>query len=201
VIGRLKGVVEAIGEGHALIDVNGVGYEVHASAMTLRGLELGAAVVLAIETHVREDQIRLFAFTNEAERGWFRALQSVQGVGAKLALAVLGTLGTGELQDAIAFENWAAVERAPGVGRKLAQRVVAELKGKGPPLNAAAQGPGRGAAPLGASAAGREAVSALTNLGYLPVEAGEAVTAALRALGEAADTKSLIRRGLKELAR
>jgi Holliday junction DNA helicase RuvA len=198
-IGRLKGIVEAIGEGSAIVDVNGVGYEVHASAATLRGLALGAAVSLAIETHVREDAIRLFAFAGEAERGWFRTLQTVQGVGAKLALAVLGTLGPGELHDAIALQNWAAIERAPGVGRKLAQRVVAELKGKSPLVHALGQA--QVAAPAAGSDAGREAVSALTNLGYLPVQAGEAVAAALRALGDGADTKALIRRGLKELAR
>ena len=96
-IGRLKGIVDAVGEAHAIIDVNGVGYEVQASARTLRTLQAGEPVSLAIETHVREDAIRLFGFTSEVERAWFRTLQTIQGVGAKVALAVLGTLSPQDL--------------------------------------------------------------------------------------------------------
>src|SRR5215510_2110159 len=136
-IGKLKGIVDAVGEGHAIIDVGGVGYEVQASARTLRTLQAGQPVSLAIETHVREDAIRLFGFTSEVERAWFRLLQTVQGVGAKVALAVLGTLAPQDLASAIALQNWAAVEQTPGVGKKLSQRIVAELRDKAPALSVA----------------------------------------------------------------
>ena len=132
-----KRLVDAVGEGHAIIDVGGVGYEVQASARTLRALQIGDSVSLAIETHVREDAIRLFGFTSEVERSWFRTLQTIQGVGSKVALAVLGTLSPQDLANAIALQNWAAVEQSPGVGKKLAQRIVAELKDKAPALSVA----------------------------------------------------------------
>jgi Holliday junction DNA helicase RuvA len=203
-IGKLKGIVDAVGEGHAIIDVGGVGYEVQASARTLRNLTPGESVSLAIETHVREDAIRLFGFTSEVERAWFRTLQTIQGVGAKVALAVLGTLSPSDLASAIALQNWAAVEQSPGVGKKLAQRIVAELKDKAPALSAAGLNvpttskSGRTAPDDSATA---EAISALTNLGYQPAQASQAVAAAMAELGEGADTAKLIRRGLKELAR
>ena len=136
-IGKLKGLVDAVGESYVVVDVNGVGYEVQASARTLRTLKVGEAVSLAIETHVREDAIRLYGFTSEIERAWFRTLQTIQGVGAKVALAVLGTLAPQDLANAIALQNWAAVEQSPGVGKKLAQRIVAELKDKAPALSVA----------------------------------------------------------------
>jgi len=204
-IGKLKGIVDAVGEGHAIIDVNGVGYEVQASARTLRNLVSGEPVSLAIETHVREDAIRLFGFTSEVERAWFRLLQTIQGVGAKVALAVLGTLSPQDLANAIALQNWAAVEQSPGVGKKLAQRIVAELKDKAPALSVAglnvpAMAKGGARAPT-ADSATAEAISALTNLGYQPAQASQAVAAAMAELGQAADTAKLIRRGLKELAR
>jgi holliday junction DNA helicase RuvA len=206
-IGKLKGIVDAVGESHAIVDVNGVGYEVQASARTLRALKAGETVSLSIETHLREDAIRLYGFTSEVERAWFRILQTIQGVGAKVALAVLGTLSPQDLANAIALQNWAAVEQSPGVGKKLAQRIVAELKDKAPALSAAGLSVPTGVA---AGAAGRspqrddaaaEAISALTNLGYQPAQASLAVAAAIAELGEAADTPKLIRRGLKELAR
>jgi len=205
-IGKLRGTVDAVGEAHAIVDVGGVGYEVQASARTLRTLQLGQEVSLAIETHVREDAIRLYGFTSEVERAWFRMLQTIQGVGAKVALGVLGTLAPPDLANAVALQNWAAVEQAPGVGKKLAQRIVAELKDKAPALGAAglnvpamakvgtAQQP-----PQGDAAA--EAISALINLGYHPGQASQTVAAALTELGKAASTPALIRRGLKELAR
>jgi len=204
-IGKLKGVVDAVGEAHAIVDVNGVGYEVQASARTLRALQIGQEVRLAIETHVREDAIRLFGFTSEVERAWFRALQTIQGVGTKVALAVLGTLSPQDLANAIALQNWAAVEQSPGVGKKLAQRIVAELRDKAPALSVAglnvpAALAGKAATPQRGDAAA-EAISALTNLGYQPGQAGQAVAAAMAELGEAADTPKLIRRGLKELGR
>lgn len=205
-IGRLKGKVEAIGEQHALVDVNGVGYEVSCSARTLRQLALGAETVLSIDTHVREDAIRLFGFQSEVERSWFRTLQSVQGVGAKVALAVLSVLSPQDLANAIALQNWGAVSEANGVGKKLAQRITAELADKAPALSVAgldmpsgASG-GRGMAPTEGNAAA-EAISALTNLGYQPAQASTAVAVAIKELGAGADTAKLIRRGLKELAR
>jgi Holliday junction DNA helicase RuvA len=205
-IGKLRGKVDAIGEAHAIIDVNGVGYEVSCSSRTLRNLKLGAEVSLSIETHVRDDAIRLFGFTSEVERAWFRSLQTIQGVGAKVALAVLGTLSPQDLANAIALGHWAAVEQAPGVGKKLAQRIVAELKDKAPALsvtglNVPAAAVGRGAVSVPDGNAAAEAISALTNLGYNPAQASAAVAAAMQELGEGADTAKLIRRGLKELAR
>jgi holliday junction DNA helicase RuvA len=205
-IGKLRGTVDAVGDAHAIVDVGGVGYEVQASARTLRALQLGQAVSLAIETHVREDAIRLYGFTSEVERAWFRTLQTIQGVGAKVALGVLGTLSPQDLANAVALQNWAAVEQAPGVGKKLAQRIVAELKDKAPALGTAGLG-GQAAAKAGTARqpaqgdAAAEAISALTNLGYHPGQASQVVAAALTELGEAADTPTLIRRGLKELAR
>ena len=205
-IGRLRGKVDAIGESHLIVDVNGVGYEVQASTRMLRNLKVGDEVRLSIETYVREDAIRLFGFTSEVERAWFRTLQSVQGVGSKVALAILGTLSTQDLANAIALGNWAAVEKAQGVGKKLAQRVVAELKEKAPVLSVgalqvpAARANGGAIAPPEGNAAA-EAISALTNLGYQPQQAAAAIAAAMGELGEAADTARLNKRGLKELAR
>jgi Holliday junction DNA helicase RuvA len=206
-IGQLKGKIDAIGEAHAIVDVSGVGYEVQLSARTLRNLKLGQDVVLTIDTHVREDAIRLFGFQSEVERSWFRTLQTIQGVGAKVALGVLGVLSSQDLANAIALGNWAAVEQAPGVGKKLAQRIVAELKDKAPALSvaglhvpvAAGAGGASEVPPEGLAAA--EAISALTNLGYNPAQASAAVAAAMKELGSDADTAKLIRRGLKELAR
>ena len=205
-IGRLKGKVEAIGEQICIIDVGGVGYEVQASARALRDMAIGADVVLTIDTHVREDAIRLYGFKSEVERTWFRTLQNVQGVGAKVALAILGVLSPQELANAIALGNWAAVEQTPGVGKKIAQRIVAELKDKAPALTVAGLDVPvavNGKADAGSPAqdtAVAEAISALSNLGYLPAQASQAVAAACKELGADADTANLIRRGLKELA-
>ena len=207
-IGQLRGKVDAIGEAHAIIDVGGVGYEVQLSTRTLRNLKLGEEVVLTIDTHVREDAIRLFGFRSEVERSWFRTLQNVQGVGSKVALGVLGVMSTQELANAVALGNFAAVEQAPGVGKKLAQRIVTELKDKAPALSVAGLNVPQTAAgganlpdvPVEGQAAA-EAISALTNLGYNPAQATAAVAAAVTELGADADTAKLIRRGLKELAR
>lgn len=207
-IGKLRGKVDAIGEAHAIIDVNGVGYEVQLSSRTLRNLKHSEEVSLTIDTHVREDAIRLYGFQSEVERSWFRTLQTVQGVGSKVALGVLGVLSTQDLANAIALQNSAAVEQAPGVGKKLAQRIVAELKDKAPALSvaglnvpqvAAGSAGAAAGAPVGNAAA--EAISALTNLGYNPAQASAAVAVAMKELGVDADTAKLIRRGLKELAR
>ena len=202
-IGKLRGKIDAIGESFLIVDVGGVGYEVQASARTLRNLKLGEDVSLTIDTHVREDAIRLFGFASEVERSWFRTLQNVQGVGSKVALGLLGTLSPQDLANAIALGDWASVEQAPGIGKKLAQRIVAELKDKAPALTAAGlhvpAGAAAGAPPQGNAAA--EAMSALSNLGYQPAQASAAIAAAMKELGEGADTAKLIRRGLKELAR
>lgn len=204
-IGKLRGKIDAIGESHCIIDVGGVGYEVQASSRTLRNLKSGDDASLTIDTHVREDAIRLFGFTSEVERTWFRTLQSIQGVGSKVALAVLSVLSTQELANAIALGNWAAVEQANGVGKKLALRIVAELKDKAPTLSVDGSATAGGVAgvfsspPVGNAAA--EAISALTNLGYQPLQANAAVAAAIKELGDDADVAKLIRRGLKELAK
>ena len=146
-IGKLRGKIDAIGESFLIVDVGGVGYEVQASSRTLRDMKTGEEVSLTIDTHVREDAIRLYGFASEVERSWFRTLQSVQGVGSKVALALLGTLSPQDLANAIALGDWASVEQAPGIGKKLAQRIVAELKDKAPALTAAGLHlPGAGAA-------------------------------------------------------
>ncbi|MEZ5853606.1 MAG: Holliday junction branch migration protein RuvA [Hyphomicrobiaceae bacterium] len=205
-IGKLRGKVDAIGEQHAIIDVNGVGYEVQCSSRTLRSLEIGQEVSLTIDTHVREDAIRLFGFKSEVERSWFRTLQGIQGVGAKVALSVLGTLAPQDIANAIALGNASAVEQTPGVGKKLAQRIVLELKDKAPSLGMAVTtgSPGKGggtSAEITATNAAAEAISALSNLGYNPQQASAAIATALAELGEDADTSRLIRRGLREVAR
>ncbi|MDP1908001.1 MAG: Holliday junction branch migration protein RuvA [Hyphomicrobium sp.] len=203
-IGKLKGKVDTIGESFCIVDVGGVGYEVQASARTLRNMKIGDDVALTIDTHVREDAIRLYGFASEVERSWFRTLQSVQGVGAKVALALLGTLSPQDLANAIALADWASVEQAPGIGKKLAQRIVAELKDKAPALSVAGMHLPSGSAPGSAPAQGNaaaEAMSALSNLGYQPAQASGAIAVAMKELGAEADTAKLIRRGLKELAR
>ncbi len=204
-IGKLKGVIDSYGEDAVILDVNGVGYLVHCSARTLQALPApGEPVVLAIETHVREDQIRLFGFLTDVEREWFRLLQTVQGVGTRVALAVLSTLKPAELATAIAMRDKAAVARTPGVGPKVAERIVTELKDKAPAyadvdpavirLSGAVEDK-RAPQPVA------DAVSALVNLGYGQPQAAAAVAAATRTAGEGADTRQLIRLGLKELAK
>jgi Holliday junction DNA helicase RuvA len=203
-IGKLKGTVDSIGEDWIIVDVHGVGYQVHCSSRTLASVPgVGEAVVLAIETHVRETEIKLFGFTADLEREWFRLLQNVQSVGAKVALAILGTLTPGDLASAIALQDKATVARAPGVGPKVAQRIVAELKDKAPALSADATGTIGLQQELGAGVAGstvQDAVSALTNLGYSAQQASAAVAAALAEAGEDAPSATLIRHGLRELS-
>jgi len=205
-IGKLKGLIDEIGDDHCIIDVNGVGYVVHCSARTLAALDgAGTAATLFIETYVREDAIRLYGFGTTLEREWFRLLMgNVQGVGAKVALGVLSTLSPSELANAIALRDIAMVSRAPGVGKKVAERIVTELKSKAPAFSGDATGTiglkqelGEGVAPTPVA----DAVSALANLGYSRDMAANAVAAALKSAGEAPDAGTLIRLGLKELAR
>jgi holliday junction DNA helicase RuvA len=204
-IGKLKGVIDSYGEDFVILDVQGVGYLVHCSARTLQALPgVGEATQLAIETHVREDQIRLFGFLSASEREWFRLLQTVQGVGTKVALAILSTLKPADLATAVALRDKATITRTPGVGPKVAERIVTELKDKAPALSAVDPAVARLAGAIDERRAPqpvRDAVSALVNLGYAEVQAAAAIAAAAREAGEAADTARLIRLGLKELAK
>jgi len=204
-IGKLSGVVDSFGADWVILDVHGVGYLVHCSARTLESLpRVGEAAVLSIETLVREQEIRLVGFLTDLEREWFRLLLLVQGVGAKVALSVLGTLKASDLASAIALQDKAMIGRAPGVGPKVAARIVTELKDKAPTLSGMDLGTLRLQAELGDKIAPRpaaEAVSALVNLGYGQVQASAAIAAAMQQAGEAAETARLIRLGLRELAR
>jgi len=203
-IGKLTGLVDTVSESTVIVDVGGVGYEVTMGARQLGALPpVGEPVSLAIETHMREDSVRLYGFATEHERSWFRALQTVQGVGAKVALAVLGSLSVADLANAVALQDKAHVARAQGVGPKVAGRIVAELKDKMPALSPAISVPGAVAVPMAElpeGLAARDAVSALTNLGYAHGEAAGAVSAALRMAGNEAGAAELIRLGLKELS-
>jgi Holliday junction DNA helicase RuvA len=203
-IGKLKGIVDEIEGDHAVIDVNGVCYVAYCPSRTLANLPgQGEAATLFIETYVREDQLKLYGFASALEREWFRLLQTAQGVGAKVALAILGTLSPSELANAIALKDIAMVSRAPGVGKKVAERIVTELKNKAPALGAGSaaeigfrQELGEGVAPAPVA----DAVSALTNLGYSRDQAAGAIAAAVKSAGDGADSAKLIRLGLKELA-
>ena len=204
-IGKLKGVIDSYGEDNVILDVNGVGYLVHCSARTLQELPpAGQVATLSIETYVREDQIRLFGFMTDVEREWFRLLQTVQGVGAKVALAVLGTLKPADLASAIAMRDKAMVARTPGVGPKVAERIVTELTDKAPAYAEVDPALVRLSGALEDKRAPQpisDAVSALVNLGYGQPQAAAAVAAAARSAGEGAEVKTLIRLGLKELAK
>lgn len=195
-IAKLRGVLDSIGDGWAVVDVGGVGYLAYCSSGTLAELPApGQTVSLTVETVVRADHIHLYGFSSEQERAWFRLLQTVQSVGARLALAILGALPAQELAHCIAAQDRAGMARAPGVGPKLAARILAELRDKVPAQPGA---PSVGASPAGAS--GADAVAALVNLGYRPSEARGAVAEAARKLDGAAPVEALIRAGLKELA-
>ncbi len=203
-IGKLRGLVDSVGKDWVIVDVGGVGYEISCPARTLSRLpEIGQAVTLIIETHVREDAIKLFGFLSEAERSWFRLLQNVQGVGTRVALSVLGVLEPHELSNAIALQDKVQVGRAPGVGPKVAQRIVSELRDKAPALMATGD---IGVKLAGISRSGQmspisDAISALVNLGYSVTEASSAVALVSDRLGEGTKTEELIRQGLKELAK
>ena len=219
-IGRIAGRIDHRGTDHVLIDVRGVGYIVFVSDRTLAQLPgVGEAAALYTDLLVREDLLQLFGFTSLGEKEWHRLLMGVQGIGAKASMAILGTLGPDGVERAIALGDWNSVKAAPGVGPKIAQRVVNELKGKAPAMMALGEAAARPlrkaeeevdpdavieafAAPLPGSAsasASAEALSALQNLGYGPGEAAGAVAEAAGA-NEGAETATLIREALKRLA-
>jgi Holliday junction DNA helicase RuvA len=204
-IGKIRGIVDSYGEDWVIIDVGGVGYELHCSARTLQSMPpVGDEAKLAVETYVREDMIKLFGFSGELEREWFRLLMTVQGVGAKVALSVLSVMKPGELATAIALQDKASVGRANGVGKRLAERIVAELRDKAPAyadVDANVVHLRNDLAGQRASRPVSDAVSALVNLGYGDVQASAAIAAAVKSAGEPATTEQLIRLGLKELAR
>jgi Holliday junction DNA helicase RuvA len=194
-IARLKGLLDSSSADSCVIDVNGVGYLVSASTKTLGNLAPNSPVTLHIETQVREDAIQLFGFLTEAERDSFRLLTTVQGVGGRVALAILSVLGPDELAHAIAATDTASIARANGVGPKLAARIANELKGK---FGAVALGT---AAPLpvgSTKGAVADALSALAGLGFKPMDASRAVAEAQRELGDAATVSELIRVGLRK---
>lgn len=204
-IGKLKGIVDSFGEDFVILDVQGVGYVVHCSARTLQRLpKPGEAADLAIETHVREDMIRLYGFRSDAEREWFRLLQTVQGVGSKVALGVLSVLEPSQLAAALATGDKGSIARAPGVGPRLAARLAAELKDKAPafaPIDPALISLAGAVEERTAPQPVADAISALVNLGYPQIQASAAIAAAMRVAGEGAEAKTLIRLGLRELAR
>lgn len=204
-IGKLKGLVDSFGDDWVLIDCGGVCYEVHCSTRTLQSLpRVGEAAVIFIETILREDLIRLFGFASESEKSWFLLLTTVQGVGARVALAILSVLSPSELSSAIALQDKAMVGRANGVGPKLAVRILTELKGKVPAIGGIDAGTlglqtalGEGVAKSNVA----DAVSALTNLGYSSAQASAALARVVANEGEDTATEKLIRLGLRELSR
>lgn len=198
-IAKLTGLLDSIGDDWAVIDVGGVGYLVYCSARTLSQLpERGEVVSFTVETHVREDHIHLYGFLEPAEREWFRLLTTVQGVGAKVGLGILSVLGPVELTDSILAQDKGMITRAPGVGPKLAARILTELRDRVGALDSALP-----VAAVAAGGAGRaaldDAVSALVNLGYRRGDAFGAVSGAVRTLGEGVEVEELIRAGLREL--
>jgi holliday junction DNA helicase RuvA len=201
-IAKLAGIVDSAGADSAVIDVGGIGYLTFCSTRTLSQLPLpGGPARLLIETHVREDHIHLYGFIDIAERDWFRLLTTVQGVGARLALAILSAVAPEALTLAILAQDKAALARAEGVGPKLAARIVNELRDKVGGLAVAAQVSSAGARlPAGEDGAAADAVSALVNLGYRRAEAFGAVAVAARRLGDDVAVDALIRAGLQELA-
>jgi Holliday junction DNA helicase RuvA len=204
-IAKLSGRLDATGEDWAIVDVGGVGYLVHCSSRTLAALgEVGEGCTIHTQMQVSENDMRLLGFADQAERDWFRLLTGVQGVGSKVALAILSALATGELRDACGKGDAAMVARAQGVGPKLAGRIVNELKDKAGAMPASGPGGAGGFAPIGAAARagarGADAASALENLGFKPAVAAAAVAAAFEELGDSASEGDLIRVALKKAA-
>ncbi|ACT60094.1 Holliday junction branch migration protein RuvA [Hirschia baltica] len=206
-IARLKGIVAATGDGQALIDVNGVGYVLFCGGRTLARLTIGRENTVFVETQMSENAIKLYGFETAEDRAWFSRLQDAPGVGAKAALNILDALTPAQLMDAIVLGDAASVQRAHGVGKKLAERVVSEFKDKPPPagLFSVSFAPSEGVEGLAststASTGSRAAAaSALTNLGYQNVDAQRAVAVAAKELGEDASEGALIKAALKALA-
>lgn len=205
IIGRLRGTIAATGIDHVLIDVNGVGYVAQAGSRLLSRLSAGAEAELHIETKVTENSIILYAFATDDERAWFVRLQDVHGVAGKAANAILDAITPAELMDAIALGDIATVQRAKGVGKKLAERVIGELAGKPPPMGRFASAfkadpsASAGGAMAAQSGARGDAVSALVNLGYAHSEAARAVASAARDTSDE-DASALIKAALKELS-
>jgi holliday junction DNA helicase RuvA len=216
-IGSLKGIVTASGEDRALIEVQGVGYLIHAGARTLARLGNGAVVHVFVETQMREDSLKLFGFLSDSERAWFARLQEISGVGAKVALSILDVLGPAQLMEAAALEDKVSIARANGVGPKLAARIAIELKGRPPPPSLMGASGSTGSSEGGAPATDvppsapmptvedmahrNQAISALMNLGIGQPEALRAVAVAGRALGDEASVGDLVKAALKELSR
>jgi len=197
-IAQLTGRLDSVAEGSCIIDVNGVGYLVQASTRTLAALvQPPASVRLLIEMHVREDAIILYGFADPAERDWFRLLTTVQGVGGRVALAVLSALSPGDLVAAIAAGDRASLTRAPGVGQRLAARLLTELREKVGAMPTAS--PSIASVPR-TPALAEDALSALTNLGYRRVEAQAVVARVTERLGDQAGLDAVIRDSLRELA-
>ncbi|KAA0683407.1 Holliday junction branch migration protein RuvA [Roseomonas genomospecies 6] len=207
-IAKLTGVVDSVGTDWVVVDVNGVGYQVACSNRTLSRMAVGERRALVVETFIRDDRITLYGFADTGERDWFRLLTTIQGVGSRLALSILGVLDPDQLTRAIAAQDKTALTRADGVGPKVAARIVNELKDKVGNLTlgasaAAAPAAGGKAAPAAGGPDNMvmaDAVSALVNLGYGRSEAFGAVVAAGRKLGDGAGVSELIRHGLKELS-
>ena len=203
-IAKLSGLLDSVGTDHCIVDCGGVGYLVFCSARTLRRVgDAGTAVSLRIEMQVREDAITLFGFVDLSERDWFRRLTTVQGVGSRVALALLSVLEPDKLGQAIAAQDRTALVQADGVGPKLANRLISELKDKVADLymggGPVAAGPA-GAAASGTAGVTNDAVSALVNLGYRRADAFTAVAAAVQKAGPDAKVEQLIMMGLKELS-
>jgi Holliday junction DNA helicase RuvA len=199
-IGKLSGIVDSVAEDHAIIDVGGVGYLVHCPASTLSKLSAGTSASLMIETKVSEDAIRLYGFAAAEEREWFRLLQTVQNVGARVALNVLSALSSRELERAVALSDKAAIGRAQGVGPKLATRIVTELKDKAPSMMLRGHAESGAVAVLAPRGPEADAVAALVKLGYSQSQAAEAVARSVRDLGEA-PVDALIRESLRAMGR
>lgn len=199
-IAKLAGIIDSIGDGYVVVDVNGVGYLVFCATRALARLPApGGSATLLIETHVREDHIHLYGFADDAERAWFRLLTTVQGVGARIGLAILSVLGPDDLARAIASQDKASVARASGVGAKLAGRIVSELKDKVPSFDISSLTATTANGSANGAGAASDAVSALVNLGYRRLDAFGAVASAQKTLGADAVAADLIRAGLKEL--
>ena len=199
-IGKLTGTVDTLAEDHAILDVGGVGYLVSCPASTLSKLAVGTAISLTIETRVTDETIRLYGFSSAEEREWFRLLQTVQNVGARVALSVLSTLSARELERALALGDKAVMGRAPGVGPKLALRIVTELKDKAPAMMLRGHGEDNVAIPLAPRGPEADAVAALVKLGYSQSHAAESVARAVRDLGSVT-VDVMIRESLRAMGR